>query len=110
MKYIKKFENIQTPEVNDYIKFFIDTIIVGSDDYTQLVNFLNNNIGKIVKIDIKYFTVAYTNIPFNLIQFFNYNEKTDKYTKPFGVNNFKYVFGKTPEEVQIQINANKYNL
>jgi len=46
MKYIKKFENINTPEVGDYVLCQEDGTGV-----PELENFLKYNIGKIVKCE-----------------------------------------------------------
>ena len=108
MKYIKKFKNIDSPEVGDYVIF--NTNYVNDETYIKLGKFLNDNLGI---IDKKYkpnygekyrIEVKYDNIPEDLKNSFRRNGTIDFR------EDMIYEFGKTPEEVYMKVNAKKYNL
>ena len=74
MKYIKKFENLELPEVGDYVIF---NMHYDNDELSvEFGDFLNNNLGIIYKIyksphSGKYrLDVKYKNIPKKLKDFF----------------------------------------
>jgi hypothetical protein len=83
MKYIKNFENLNDnePQIGDYV-------IINDPKY-------NNRIGQIVNI---VFSSAIK------VQYEN-----EKYTKLSTLKNV-VAFGKTPEELELKLQANKYNL
>lgn len=110
MKYIKKFESLKDElHIGDYILMNITS----SDIYFQ--HFINNNLGKLVRIDPicdvfgteydKEVIVRYKKIPQRLRIYF-YNEGN---TKRFLISDV-VSFGKTPEDVELRIASNKYNL
>jgi len=112
MKYIKLYESSENktqPQISDYIQINYPHLGQHETQHEKGVNFINNNIGKVVNIimmgnEIHGITIKYDNIPPELENFFPSN-----HTKSYQI---KYVigFGKTPEEVKLQISANKYNL
>jgi hypothetical protein len=68
MKYIKAFENINNYKVDDYVLINYDT---NTKSLSDLKNFVNNNIGKIMFINDKSLIVQYNNIPDKLKHFFD---------------------------------------
>jgi hypothetical protein len=98
MKHLKTFENINDPEVGDYV--------IAHCTYTnssnKVNNFMLNNVGRIVNIDNgKYIIVYEKEIPF----------KHTKYARRITLtrDNIDY-FGKNEENLEIMIQSNKYNL
>jgi hypothetical protein len=107
----KLFEDIENEmKIGDFVLININTSY--NREYRE---FINNNLGKVVQIDPvedvfgKVYdyevVVKYNKIPFELKKSFNsYNNK-----KRFLIS--KVVsFGKTPKDVEIRLNSNKYNL
>jgi hypothetical protein len=72
MKYIKTYENMEYPQVGDYV-------LTSSSYSDELNDFLNNTIGKVTFKSTPRtghelydrITVKYSNIPINLDNFFN---------------------------------------
>ena len=108
MKYLKRFENHTNIEVGDYV-----ICRYNSKDYynrtfniKKLIEFINNNIGIVVKYDNKMTTIQYHNIPDNIKYLFNLGENKNQVS----VKNTIIYFGKTIEDIEVQLSANKYNL
>ena len=108
MKYLKKYEDVNKPEVGDYVYCQEDLLTSDDETYYKAMEFVKNNIGKILKKNPKYsdfFVVRYENIPFELKEYFNVFKSS---------RNIKYdeiiYWGKTKEEVEAKINSEKYNL
>jgi len=112
MKHIKKYKyksiEPQTPQIGDYIQIYYPNTKDFGPLHEKGINFLNNNIGIVVNIEYnknltKNLTIKY-DVPPELEDFFPFN-----HTK---ITKLEYIiaFGKTPEEVKLQIIANKYNL
>ena len=112
MKYIKNFEkiNINKPEIGDYV------IAIDEDTHTDVKNFINNNIGKIVNIkNHKRFGVLYhtkyTNVDDDIEEWFTKENNLDK---KCGIRCFYLheiiAFSKNIEDLDTILNANKYNL
>jgi len=102
MKHLKYFEKIERkPKVGDYV--IIDSAYTIEDK--ELEYFIENTIGKIHRIDFRYtyVDVQYSNIPFDLMRYFNSN------IIDFNSNCIKY-FSKDREVVEMMLNTNKYNL
>jgi len=111
------------PTINDYI-------ICKLNDYLDITKFLHENIGRIredlgvVKYDSKWyrdFIVSYENIPDDLLDFFHLEKISDEHRKLFNMDNDKkmvikitsdYILacGKTIEELEMKLLANKFNL
>lgn len=95
MRYIKKFENQETPKIGDYV------IMSSSSNSDAVVHFIENSIGQIIffeKPDGVY--VRYNNIPEHL-------DIED--VRSFYMNQIIH-FASTKEELQIKIDQKKYNL
>jgi len=107
MKHIKKYKNIniEEPVYNDWV---ICAEVLNTDK--DLDNFISNNIGKIV--DIKYiydinddqYTIKYDDVPYTLEYRF-----TKLNTRLMYKNEIKY-WSKNKEDLEIILQANKYNL
>lgn len=117
MKHLRFFENgfkvfyFSQPNRGDFV-ICDEDIISNNKRLIKLNNFLLNNIGKIVS-DVPssptgYFSVYYSNYKddLELIDFFN-----NPYTgcRQMSRKEIKY-FGKTKDELQMKIDASKYNL
>ena len=65
MKYIKSFEKISNkPKVGDYV-ILNDTFKI-DDNYKKFTDFINNNVGKIVKVNKKIYDSVYIDISFDI--------------------------------------------
>jgi len=119
MKYIKRFENLEEPEIGDYVLLQVNRNF--SNDYK---NFINNNIGEIVSIDKNTYTKArHFEIRYYIDTFEEFSKMKDSFRYiSFDVENEEYYFsnlfnpdyvvefGKTKEEVELKIATKKYNL
>lgn len=121
MKYIKQFESLnkEKPEIGDYIQ----VIINGDDDesdiiFSKFINFVNNNIGKIISINNRFINdnevrIKYDAVPIEIKTWLDHTEDNSirEYSKIFNLNAVDdYIIGKTQEEVRIKMQSNKYNL
>ena len=105
MKYIKKFENVNVPQIGDY------AIVDNTSVNKNLNDFLSNNIAEIVdKYEIEtywgkinYYKFKYENIPFGLSESFSND------TIGFTELTIGY-FSKNKEDVEARIQSKKYNL
>lgn len=119
MKYLKKYElkkysDEELPKNDDYILIHI------YDLDKKYMNFINNTVGKVVDINLDqnmmaFILVLYDNIPQDIAYKFMYDDDSDKYLHEFNfgyiVSKEKYyIFGDTPEEIYLKIDAKKYNL
>jgi len=110
MKHLKKYEdtNSELPEVGDYV--YIEAAYSNDDLFVMLGDFLRSSYGVIKKIyqanytEHYYVDVEYTNIPRNLLSYFDRDHRRD-----FRVDRIT-AYGKTPEEIEMKLNVNKYNL
>jgi len=104
MKHIKVYDNLDNnePEEGDYV------ICKEHSLNKYFVLFLENNIGKIIKInDYRYF-ITYDNIPeecndYFMLYFCNFK------TRDFFKSEIKY-WSKNKKDLEIILQANKYNL
>ena len=106
MKYLKRFEWLKRDfEIGDYV------ISEENGVETGVAKFISANIGQIINIktanDITYYYVKYENIPNVLYYNFSYDGHND--VRPMLEFEIKE-WGKTKEEVEQKISANKYNL
>lgn len=114
MKYLKQYEFFEDePQIGDYV--LCDIKLERHNERENIMNFVNNNIGQIINIQDTEIRVQYTNVPKEIKNWFrqdtiSFNGKEyDKYSKL--IHSDKIIaIGKTPEEVKIKIDANKYNL
>ena len=109
MKYIKTYENIDSePKIGDYV-ICIDK---GQDD-EEFIDFLSNNIGKIVSIGIKLYisydyVVQYEYIPEEIAYYFHTYNK-NKNSRPMNINEI-IEFSENKKDLEMYIDAKKYNL
>lgn len=115
MKYIKKFENSEHPQIGDYVLIKTRGYSIIDDIITKSKEYVDTHIGKIV--DIKIYSddedddssvlVEYENVPTEIKSYFNNNR--NKSTRKFSINRI-VATGKTKEEVLMKVQQNKYNL
>ena len=122
MKYIKSFENKSNePKIGDYVILYDDTFESNPyfNDYSY---FINNNIGRIIDIKIRYimsayidisYDVEYENIPDNIIKMLAAkqlkNGKIIHYEKSRSKSDITHIF-KNKIDAELFIQTNKYNL
>jgi hypothetical protein len=104
MKHLKTFENINGPQIGDYVLISMK----GSYNNDNSIDFfINNNIGQIIKFDENMRLVKYSNVPGNI-------KMKNKFNKDGSIwigNAFKTVaFGKTKEELELKMDMKKYNI
>lgn len=97
MKYIKTFEKLGEPTIGDYV------ICVDKDyDDLEFNNFLATSIGKVVKYQYDQYYVEYDNPPI-------YIEDTWGNPIRFILDEILH-FSKNKEDLEIYVQANKYNI
>ena len=105
MRYIKTYENIDDkPKLGDYVICNGDRL---SWCTNEIKNFLSNNIGRIILIndrDVNYL-VQYDYIPKELDIYF-YNSSN---LRPINIDDI-IKFSENKEDLEMYINAKKYNL
>ncbi len=111
MKYIKTYENMnKLPEIGDYVLMKINLTEYEHKD--EINNYINNTIGKIINIypstdDIR---IKYDNIPNNIKSWFrDHKNYKNYYSRILRIDKIVAI-GKTPEEVILNRDINKYNL
>jgi len=118
MKYLKTFEelNIGNPKVGDYV------LMKSKNHPNSIASFIDNSIGQLKKIDsykginrggVYYgnddevttygYTVEYENIPYKIKYFFTESTRIFDDTQLVG-------FSKNKEDIEVLLNAKKYNL
>jgi len=117
MKYIKTYENIQAPrtyeelnigkpEIGDYV------IIKPYTNPRELSDWIMNTMGKIIDIDDDLYVIKYDNIPKGWEGHFTYSGDDGYYVE--GIRKaYKFAilhWSKDKNEIEVIINANKYNL
>jgi len=102
IKLFEEYKRIkgETPKKGDYVK-----INFHSHNQPSFDDYINNSIGKIYDIDFKNYEirVEYEKIPNNIKGFFYDN------TSDFDISCVAE-YGKTIEELELKLTANKYNL
>ena len=118
MKHLKTFENINEPQVGDYVICYEDTI-----DY-NLKSFISNNIGTIYKINKIYvnknknlecpYIIEYENekIPNNIsISFSIFDDSNIAKRNKRNMREEEIIFfSKYKKDVEAYMQANKYNI
>ena len=107
MKHIKIYENIDNdPKIGDYV-----ICNENLSYYDELVNFLSNNVGRIV---LKNYTIV--NVCFDyLVQYDYIPKELDIYfynssnLRPINIDDI-IKFSENKEDLEMYINAKKYNL
>ena len=110
MKHLKKYEKVNSePKFGDYVLF---QIRINNDDYNPFLlkvkQFIDNNIGKIVKITGNSCEVQYENLPYDLIGVAKNNSIDTIY-----INKGQHdilAFSKRKKDLEPLIVANKYNI
>jgi hypothetical protein len=103
MKYLKLFENINEPQIGDYVL----CKEMDSND-KKLLEFIDNNVGRIVdtkpETDVftELFVIKYKNIPFD-------NNWQNKNTRYFLREEILF-WSKDKEDCEAFLNAKKYNI
>jgi len=103
MKHLKTYESLSDkPEIGDYV-ICEDEEIISNNTFRP---FIKNNIGQIIEIDEKppEYNIKYENIPTHLLNDYFYDDARYFYRKEI-----KY-FSDNKEDLEILMNANKYNL
>ena len=119
MKYIKTFESLQNqnePQVDDYVVVIRD-IDYGDDSskHKEYKDYISNNVGQVIKKNIKYLSVFYENIP-EEFKFWHTNINIGKLgnSKILKVKDVEYknvaFFSKNKEECEIFIASKKFNI
>lgn len=114
MKYIKKFENENNPQVGDYVILYDKSFEI-SNKYDTYSNFINNNIGQIIRIQNNIFIdVMYENIPpKEILKYFKikYTKGSDfnYFLSAYNVYNIKHI-SKNKEDLQYIVDIKKYNI
>lgn len=126
MKKIKTYEGFfsnlfkkeEEPQIGDYV------ICKPTNSYSKdFVDFISNNIGKVIKKGYKIsefesskdrspvLYIKYENAPDEIkISIFNYDKKTDSFIMQNGIISDVRCWSSDKEELELEINANKYNL
>jgi hypothetical protein len=104
---LKRFENHTNIEVGDYVICKYPTIPETRNiNIKNLAEFINNNIGYVIRCE-EDLDIQYKNVPENINIFFS-GKKLDIRTD---VDKNKILaFGKTLEELELKLVANKYNI
>jgi len=105
MKYIKKFESVDAPQIGDYV-VCQDGLSPSSDNDNLLNDFMSNNIGVIVMYDPKSsygYEIEYNNIPDNAMEYFSNNYIL------VSKSEIKF-WSKNKEDVEAYLSGKKYNL
>lgn len=107
MKHLKTYEIIKNndPQIEDYV--ICRVLYISNDKLKNLLNFIENNIGLIVGLDTSSyntrFVVEYDNIPKEIKNYFKSNV--------FFFSKEEIVkWSKSKKDLEIYIDANKYNL
>ena len=117
MKYLKTYENLNEPQIGDYCICYEERLDPNDNDNIILINFLKNNIGKIIRerdpnIDAInpniHFFVQYENIPKELYIFFRFVNGRNDVRGMSKKEILKY--SKNKKELEIFIDINKYNI
>lgn len=96
MKHLKKYESIEKPEVGDYV-------LMKSQATEKIANLINQTIGRIEFYSISQLGVKY-DFPISIL-----NELSIDNIRIFETHQI-VAFGKTKKELELKIQANKYNL
>ena len=106
MKYLKKFENLDEPQVGDYV---VCSVIITTGVKDELIKYMNNNIGKIIKKEDRtkqQYYVYYENATVDL--FVRYTGE-NYWCWWFDKNEILY-YSKNKEECEVYLDTKKYNI
>ena len=105
MKYIKTFESLDGPQVGDYV------VCEEGIGINELCDFINNTVGKIIKIDksvLFTYIVKYENIPQDFKIYFNIFGSLDN-SRGYSTNELLF-WSKNKKDVEEYLMSKKYNL
>ena len=108
MKYIKKFEEINEQPFN-----VGDNVIgiIGDNNFTELSDFINDNVGVITSLRSETALVKYLNAPENIKQYcLVYNDETNACTYMINYYHLKLASQKQIENQKLKDDAYKYNI
>lgn len=111
MKHLKTYENINKPQEGDYVVLKIN-VSPALSYYKEINNFINNTIGKVIRVKNNIIVTTYTDVPKGVINYFTKkydNYGNIKYTREFDTNRIN-IIGSTIEDVEMKINTNKFNI
>ena len=105
MKYLKYFENIIEPKLNDYVSCEEDH----RESNINLKNYIANNIGKIFRYNTKtlQYLIEFDYVPDNLKG--RFTKRGGKYLRWLAIDNIKE-FDDSIEKLKLKIQRNKYNI
>ena len=103
MKHIKLFEELDIPKDGDYVLIHEKFEFHDNEFFALLENFINNNIGKIIGIFTYRVIVEYFDIPEKIKYFFSIHNSRE-------VNLHKIISFGTKEQMELELQAKKYNL
>jgi len=117
MKYIKKFEKFENIlKIGDYV------LAISKANDVIFTSYINNSIGEVIKITPVYsknegnkykvyddIDIRYYGVPKSEIDLFTKEKKHNSYKIKFP-SYMIYKFSENKEELEIEINANKFNL
>lgn len=112
MKHLRLYEEFTTNDiqVGDYVLLnYTDNFLVSaynSEQEKKYKEFLNNTIGVVVNVNKVHNNIK---VKYHDISFFIRHMFANDGTTMFNPNFVKYV-GKTPEDIKIQVEAEKYNI
>jgi len=106
MRYIKEFEKKTNVEISrgDYV---LMNYTPSHKTLIDLSNFINNTIGIVSKISDDFIYVKYDAVPITLQRFF---DKTNEINCRMMYIEDIVDFAKSKEELELKLQANKYNL
>ena len=107
MKYIKKYENINKPQIGNFV--------VCQDQFTKLKTFVNTNIGQYIKFSDeghdgptgRQYLIQFKNVPPELYQLFKYYIEPN--CRAYTLSEIIF-HSKNKKDCEIFLTANKYNL
>ena len=121
MKYLRTFESINGPSVGDYVIVKSDFLDVDEEEPNIHIfnNFVNTTIGKLIKVDSSIVIISYDNVP-DIIKDWFASDIESKRAFKLGdlvgdnIRSFKLSevvgWARTKEDLEIKINANRYNI
>ena len=116
MKYIKKFENNEfryKAQIGDYVLLHLK---VNNAEFVPYnikcaIDYVNTHVGKITS-SYRYnweIRVEFENVPTDIQSYFGKSDKKNTFYRTTTTDNIVAI-GKTPEEVEINVQMKKYNL
>lgn len=103
MKIRKFFENINTPQKNDFCVAYEDTTgLEKLKTFCVRMKYCRNNVGQILMIKDNTYIIYYNNVPTEI-------ELSNEFSITAIIQNIHY-YSKSKEECEIFLNSEKYNI